>query len=150
MDVGAEGARDALDLTGLDHEGELFESINLEQSLDLVDGIAVRGHANAETVPGEGRIAVHVYSFVDIAVVVVVDRQIPVATVEANAMSQDLQGARSAAVWLTVCGRDLIVSLDRRVLLFVRLLIHIMTAIFHIRLGGCRLCSSCPAGEGPR
>jgi hypothetical protein len=93
------------------------QAVDLEQGLDLLDGVAVGGLGDAQTVPGEGREAVVVGGYGAVGVVAAVERQVPVAPVEADAVGEDLHGlgllvlARHA-----VGGGELIVAADGLVL----------------------------------
>jgi hypothetical protein len=105
--------------------GHGIESLDLSLGLDLVDGVAVRGVADAEAVDGQCAVASR-ESRIDVAVLVVVVRQIPVAKkvladinfdrvpnlrlVEADAVREKLDDASTA---LAVLRRDLIVTLER-------------------------------------
>lgn len=83
--------------------GQRLEGRDLQPRLDLVDGLAVRGLGDAETVPGEGRVAVVVDGRGDVAVVVLVGGEVPVGPVEADAVGEDLEDLSGAAVWPAVC-----------------------------------------------
>lgn len=72
-------ARHAWDLTSSELVGESLQGSDLQQDLDLVDWLALAGHSYAKTVMGEGSEPVLVNSLVDIRVVVVVVRKVPVA-----------------------------------------------------------------------
>lgn len=90
MDVLVEGAGDARDGARAELIGEGFEGGELEEALDLVDGFAMGGLGDAEAVPGEGGVAVVVDGRADVAVVVVVDGEVPVTPIKADAVGQDL------------------------------------------------------------
>lgn len=96
--------------------GELREGGNLEVLLDFVDGVALGGRGNAETVPCEGREAILVGSLGHVAVIVVIVGEVPVAAVEANAVGQDVEGISRAVVWLAVGGADAVVAVDSFIL----------------------------------
>ena len=101
-------ARDTFDRTLSQALCESAKSIDFEKGLDLLDWVAVRRHADAEAIPGERRVAILIYSLLDVAVVVVVEGQIPIAAVETNAVGQDLHHFGGSAVWLAVGGRDIV------------------------------------------
>lgn len=48
----------------------------------------------------------------DVAVVVVVEGEIPVAAVEAGAVGEDLESFAWTVVWLAVCSTDRVVAAD--------------------------------------
>ena len=96
---------DAGNLPGPQGLGQGTQVINLEQSLDLVDGIAVAGHANAETIPSERGIAVLVRGDGGVRVVAAIVGNVPVAAVKADAVGQDLESlGRGAAVGRSAAG----------------------------------------------
>ena len=74
-------------------------------------------HANARTVVGKGGEAIVVNCNIDVAVVVVVERKVPVATVETDTVSEDLKGGRWAAVWLAVGRSNMVLLRDRGITL---------------------------------
>lgn len=103
------------DLSSTELVGQSLESCNFECDLNLVDRLAVAGHANTKTVVGEGSVAL-LESLVDIAVVVVVVGEIPVGAVEANAMGEELHGVGSSVGWSAVGGGQIVGSGKVRVL----------------------------------
>ena len=106
------GVRDTASVAAGELKCELLERRDLEEDLDLVDGLAVGGLADAETVPCEGRVAVVVDSAGDVAVLEVLCREVPVGTVEADAVCHDLKDITRTRVWLTVGHCELVVTLD--------------------------------------
>jgi len=84
--------------------GDLVECFNFGVGLDLVEGIAVCGVANAVAVDGEGTVSCGC-GYVNVRIVVVGVRQIPVSLIKANAVGQDLSNTLAAAVRCAVlCG----------------------------------------------
>jgi hypothetical protein len=96
--------------------GEGAQGLDLEELLDLVDGVAVGGVADAEAVPGQRGVAVVVDGAGDVAVVVVVEGEIPVAAVEADAVGEQLDRVARPVVGLAVGRGELVVALDGGVL----------------------------------
>jgi len=69
---------------------ELGQRGDLEEGLDLVDGLAVAGLARAEAIPGKGRVSASERG-VDIAVLVVGEGKVPVAAVEGETVGEKLE-----------------------------------------------------------
>lgn len=107
--------RHAAEESGAGAVGEGLEGGDFEEDLDLVDGLAVRGVAEAEAVPRQRRVA-GADGARHVAVVVVVVGQVPVAAVESDPVSEDLERVAGTGVGLTVCGCELVVSRNRLVL----------------------------------
>lgn len=80
---------------------------NLQRGLDLVDSIAVLGLGDAQTVPRKGAVAV-ADSPSNVAVVVVVERKVPVSPVEGNPMGQKLNCAGRAGERFAVRGSNMV------------------------------------------
>lgn len=72
--------------------GEDLQSGEFEEDLDFVDCFALGRGADAKTVPSEGRVAVAINGGCDVGVVVLVEWEIPIAAVEADAVGEDLEG----------------------------------------------------------
>lgn len=103
------------------------ERRDLERRLDLVDGLAVRRLPDAEAVVGEGAVPPP-QGLGHVAVVVVVDREVPVRPVEADAVCQYLQGRPGPAVRGAVLRRYGVISRYCRVLLSLpRLVSHALS-----------------------
>jgi len=112
MCVLVEAVGHSVDAASLDLEGQLLENIDLEPRLHHREGIAMRRLADAVAIVCEGAVAICVDSFLDVAVVVVVERQIPVRAVKANAVSEDLDYTGWSAVRLAVGCGNLSVDID--------------------------------------
>ena len=100
--------------------GEGTEGIDLEEGLDFLNRVAVGRHGDSEAVPREGREAVLVGGHGAVGVVARVERHVPVAPVEADTVSEYLQGLRLLAPALARCAvgcRELVVAADGLVLL---------------------------------
>lgn len=89
-------------LSSTEQVGELFECSNFELHLNLVDRLAVAGHANSKTVVGEGRVAILLHGTVNVGVVVVVVGKVPVGTIEADAVREQLDSVGGAMRWSAV------------------------------------------------
>lgn len=101
----------------LEEESELVESIDFEESLLDCQRIRVRkGLANARAIVRERGEAVVVDGHVDVGIIVVMVRKVPIGTIEANAVGENLQGGRGAAVGFAVCRGDGELLRDRGVL----------------------------------
>lgn len=74
------------------HAGQELECSNFEVNLDFVDRLATRRHSNAETVVEEGGVSILVGGIADVGIVIVVVREVPVASIKPNTVSQDLKG----------------------------------------------------------
>jgi hypothetical protein len=109
------------------------EGLNFGLSLNLVERVAVGRVANTETVNSERAVASR-KSIVDVAVVVVVVAQIPIAAelvstsfmnqsrrnlrlVEPDTVAEKLDLSAAALVWLAVLSRDFVASLQSLVAL---------------------------------
>lgn len=73
------------------HGSQCLQSSNFEVDLDLVDRFAARGHSDAETIEEKCRVAIFVGGLADIGIVIVVVGDVPVASVKANSMRQNLE-----------------------------------------------------------
>jgi len=85
----AECAVDTREGTISQHLCELDCGRNLDEALNLVQRFAVRGIADAETVEAESVVFVLIRGNIDVAVVVVVERQIPVSIVDERLMRRN-------------------------------------------------------------
>ena len=74
-----EGVGDVGQSALAEHFGDPVEGVDFREDLDLVDGVAGGGVADAETVDGEGAETEFVDSDVGVAVVVVVVGEIPIS-----------------------------------------------------------------------
>lgn len=106
-----EGRREARDLAAAGQERQLAQRGHREPLLDLADGIPDRRRAEPDAVPEEGGVPA-VEGVVDVAVVVLVGREVPVASVEPDPVRQDLQDAGGARVGLAVGGGQLVLPGD--------------------------------------
>lgn len=97
-------------------EGELVQGLDLESELNLLNGVAMRGLGDAEAVPGEGGVA-GIESVGDIRVVVRGKGVVPVGTVKADAVSEDLKSGRRTRGRVADCGGEGVVFVDVGVVL---------------------------------
>lgn len=102
--------------------GQLVQGLDLGEELDLVDRVAVRRVGNAQAVPGERRVAL-LDGAVDVAVVVVVERVVPVTAVEADTVRQDLDGVAGARGGRAIGGGQLVLLLNGVILFPDKLLV---------------------------
>lgn len=82
---------------------ERLQGCNFEKDLDLVDRISLRRHADTKTIVAEGRVAVVVDSLVYVAVVVVVEWDVPVALESVSGLSES---SIDTSVWVHTCDRS--------------------------------------------
>ena len=92
------------------HVCECLQGCDFEKDLDLVDCVALARHANSKTIVCKGCVAVVVDSLVYVAVVVVVERNVPVAAIESNTVCEKLDHIWSSLVWCTASNSQYIVQ----------------------------------------
>ena len=95
-----EGRVDTRELALAQHGGHGIQRLHLQERLDLVEGLAVGGVSDAETVVGEGAVLVLVGRDVNIAVVEVVVWRVPVAILDVSDALDTVWMARNV---LTSC-----------------------------------------------
>lgn len=132
MDEFIKFCADAVDGALAEEGGKFLQSGNFERLLDLVDWIALGRGGDAETVPGEGRVALFVNGLGDVAVVEVVEGEIPVAAIETDAVGQDLEGLAGSVVWLAVGGGDGVLAADGFVLEMEKTLSTVLRVSRHV------------------